>query len=230
MPAFYIDIHTHRDSPGTTDVISVNNILLQNASERLAVPGWYSVGLHPWDSDSLNFDQDLLIRLMDMPGLIAVGECGLDKLRGAPIPVQTEIFTKQALIAGDHDKPLIIHCVQAWQEIMAIRKDIHPKNPWIIHGFRGKPELAKQLVDQGFYLSFGDSLLSLNSPVTVSFKNIPADRFFLETDESLRPVQEIYRAAAAIKNLSLADLQSLLMNNFKTVYRTDGTSRMATTN
>jgi TatD DNase family protein len=119
---------------------------------------------------------------------------------------------------------MIIHCVQAWQEIIALKKEIRPKVPWIIHGFRGKPELAGQLINHGFYLSFGDTILYQNNTTAQSLKSIPEDFLFLETDISEHTIESIYQAASVIKNLPLDVMQNMLQRNFELVFGIHGTS------
>lgn len=223
----YYDIHTHKERSMNCDTLAIRSIRVQEFSEQITADGFFSAGWHPWDSGAVAFEMEKLTRLAANPAMVAVGECGLDKLRGANMTIQAGLFRQQAFLAESAQKPLIIHCVQAWQEIISIKKDIIPDMPWIIHGFRGKPELARQLADYGFYLSFGESLLKENSPAAASLKQVPSDRFFLETDESLHTISEIHEAAALIKSLSLAELQTCVEQNIKTVFRIDGTSRMA---
>lgn len=223
----YIDIHTHHDSPDRADTIAIRNVAIQEAPN--AVPGQYrySVGLHPWDTGLVDFKPDFMNNLLGYPGYVAVGECGLDRMRGADMTNQARLFREQALMAEKHGKPVIIHCVQAWQEIIAARKSIRPDVAWIIHGFQGRPELADQLIHNGFFLSFGESILKENGAAARSLANIPSDRFFLETDVSSRLIGEIYLATARIKRLSLTELQNSLLRNFEKAFGIHGTSRMA---
>jgi len=229
MPLLFIDIHTHSSATGRQDVIAVKNIFQQNTGDIQPDKGWFSYGLHPWDSGSITINTDLFDAVIRRPEILAVGECGLDRLRGAGLVLQGKVFRHQAQIAEIHQKPVIIHCVRAWQEILALKNDLRPAAPWIIHGFRGKPELADRLIDNGFYLSFGESLLILKDSASGVFKNTPANRFFLETDESKYTIEDIYFAACRIKNLSLEGLQQCMLQNFETVFGIHGTSGMATT-
>ena len=73
---------------------------------------------------------------------------------------------------------------------MALKKDFPRTLPCVIHGFRGKPQLAGNLLSQGFHLSFGFRF----NPQSLLL--CPPDRIFLETDEDPRPVEELYRTAA----------------------------------
>jgi TatD DNase family protein len=227
MPGIYIDIHTHSEQKNRPDVIFLKNIRIQDAKDLNGNELYFSAGIHPWDTINPLPDPAIPASMIVSPGLIAIGECGIDRLRGADIAVQTHVFRQHALMAEAHSKPLIIHCARAWQEIIALKNEIRPKVPWIIHGFRGKPELASQLTGHGFYLSFGEHILSLDSTAGASLKIIPIDRLFLETDVSRHAIEDIYRAAAEIKNISLTELQKGLVQNFEKVFQVDGTSRMA---
>jgi TatD DNase family protein len=75
--------------------------------------------------------------------------------------------------------------VKAYSEIMALKRELRPMQPWIIHGFRGKPELARQLLCADFYISLGERF----NPAAAAV--IPADRLLVETDDSTMPIAEI---------------------------------------
>ena len=97
----------------------------------------------------------LLTEALFDPSVIALGEAGLDKSIDAPLSLQTEVFTEQVKLSEAFRKPLVIHCVKAWDELLAVKKDLNPQMPWVIHGFRGNDILAEQLIRKGLYLSFG---------------------------------------------------------------------------
>lgn len=227
MSGIFIDIHTHHCLLNRPDLISVQNVLMQNASDFVVGQGLFSIGLHPWESDTILLDNQLFEKNIARPEMIAVGECGLDRLRGAGMKTQTGLFIRQAGIADAHHKPLFVHCVRAWQEIIALKTEMSPKVPWMIHGYRGKARVAEQLLDCGFYLSFGENILWMNPVLTGIVKNTPNDRFFLETDEGSKPIEEIYRVAAKIKDMTLSELQDQMLQNFKIITASGGTSGMA---
>jgi TatD DNase family protein len=212
----YIDVHTHSGLKQSQGVIAIKNILIEEAEKLIPGDEYYSIGVHPWDTAKPFFNPDLPADFFAKPHFVAIGECGIDKL--------------QALLSETHHKPLIIHCVRAWQEILDLKNEIRPKSFWIIHGFRGKPELAKQLVNSGFYLSFGESLINPKPGIVESFSQVPLNRLFLETDVSSHPIEMIYQAASLIKNIPLLELQRELMQNFEKVFGIYGTSRLASTN
>jgi TatD DNase family protein len=87
----------------------------------------------------------------------------------------------------------------------------------VIHGFSKKVELAKQLIANGFYISFGKYLLK-NPELESVFKSIPNDRFFLETDTIEEGIQDVYALAAKYKNLDLNELQEIVNKNYTTVF------------
>lgn len=138
------DIHTH--NPEATDAV-----INLEPGMTLRPDALYSVGWHPWWPAP---DMDWVRSLAADPRVVMIGETGIDKKRSALTPAeQMELTRQHAMLAEEFGKPLILHIVGAWQEIMALRKELHPAQPWIIHGFRGKAELAQQLIRAGFTLS-----------------------------------------------------------------------------
>lgn len=134
---------------------------------------YYSAATHPWDAGSPR----KLDRLPESPRIVAVGETGIDKLKGPAIDVQMRELLKWIDVSESHSLPLILHVVKAFPEIISLKKELSPAQPWIIHGFRGKPELAKELLRHGFFLSLGER----HNPETATI--IPPDRLLLESDE-----------------------------------------------
>lgn len=170
--ARFDDIHSHsRRGPAV-----VTN--LPYGEEITTAPGeaWYSVGFHPWDTARSMPDMEYLRRVASDPRVVAVGEAGIDRLRGADADTQREVFRCQAILAEEVGKPLIIHCVRAWDDIMALRRQLKPAVEWIIHGFRGGAPQAAQLLRSGFMLSLGER----HAPQAELF--IPDERRYRETD------------------------------------------------
>lgn len=139
----------------------------------------YSVGIHPWHTaDATPQQWQLLEQLASRPDVVAIGETGLDKLSSVPFATQLDAFRRHIALSERTGKPLIIHNVRANQELIALRSSLRPSRPWIIHGFRGKPQLARMFLDHGFYLSLGPT----HNPDTLAI--IPPDRLLHETDQS----------------------------------------------
>lgn len=135
----------------------------------------YSVGWHPWWP--LPADMAWVESTAADPRVVIIGECGIDRRRGVgTVDEQTALTRRHAELAERLAKPLLLHVVGAWSEIIALRRAMRPAQPWIIHGFRGKPELARQLLDAGFHISLGERY----NPATLAV--IPPDRLFRESD------------------------------------------------
>ncbi len=150
----FTDIHTHNPAAGADAVICVDPV--EQPMGELRPDRFYSAGIHPWNAAKADeAAMQALERLVGLPNVVAVGEAGLDKLRGPGLDVQQQVFVSQARLAEQARKPLVIHAVRAWAELLRLKRLIKPEQPWIIHGFRGNPELARQLVDHGFHISLG---------------------------------------------------------------------------
>lgn len=179
----------------------------------------YSAGLHPWHILGNNADECLLE--IEKAGcdkrMIAVGECGLDRLISTDFEIQKSVFRKQIDIAEKLQKPLIIHCVRAMNELIAIKKQSPPKVPWILHGFTGNQDITRNLIRHGFYFSVGEPMLKDQRKYS-SFREIPTDRLFLETDDRNISIQNIYLLAAQIREIDQVALIESIFYNFKTVF------------
>jgi TatD DNase family protein len=169
------------------------------------------------NENRLEEDFQVVDEKLALPECLALGECGLDKRSETPFEVQQLVFEKQLALAEKHQKPVVIHCVAAFQELVEIKKRLKIGIPMIVHGFSKKAELAKQLMDNGFYVSFGKNLLR-NPELESVFKSIPNDRFLLETDMVEEGIQEVYALAAKYKEMELFELQGIVNKNYTTVF------------
>lgn len=195
------DIHTHNKKCDSQSSILNCNIYI--TGKRI------SIGMHPWDISSDWREQFAKIRANACKeNVCAIGECGLDRLKSpASEELQQEVFRAHALLAEEVKKPLIIHCVKGFDTIIAQHKEIFPEQAWIIHGFRGKPQQAEQLIKNGFYISFGDKFN------IESIKATPLERLFIESDESKNCIDKIYDEIAKAKGCSIAELCTAIMHN-----------------
>ena len=139
---------------------------------------------------------------------------------------QNPYFQKQLVLAEKYQKPVVIHCVAAFHEVIEIKKKLNISVPMIIHGFSKNEQVAKSLLDNGFYLSFGKYLLrsrpetsGFGTELKDVFLNIPNDRFFLETDTIEESIEEVYALAAKYKNIEIEELQKQIMSNYKDVFK-----------
>ena len=211
----YLDIHTHH-AWQNDNVIGIQSLSLTN-DLFLAMPKTklISVGLHPWYAklDTLETQMRYLRVVARQKNVKLIGECGLDKLRGEPIDVQIEILTQQILLAEKLNKPLILHCVKAFSELISLKDKLNVKVPMIIHGFNKNKELGKQLLAKGFILSFGAGILKPNSSVAQLLQE--TDHFFLETDDSDISIEEIYSYAANLKKCSVEVLKARIFADWE---------------
>jgi TatD DNase family protein len=216
----YIDIHNHggKPSPG---IFIVENLMAHEGRMPSETEGMaFSLGVHPWFLNETNIFP-LLSRVKEMAAgntLIALGEAGFDKLRGPSPEIQRKAFEEQAKIAEEVGKPLFIHCVRAWDELQLSHKTVKPHMPWIVHGFRGKKELARQLISRNMYLSFWfDFVIRPESSELI--KGLPSERIFLETDGSDVDIKEIYSKVAQDIGISIEELKSIILSNFNRVFK-----------
>ena len=180
----------------------------------------YSCGAHPWylEEESIEAQIGKVRQYSSLPGVIALGEAGFDRLRGAENSLQEKAFRAHVKISEEVKKPLFIHCVKGWDELLRCNKEMNPSMPWIIHGFRGKPGLAEQLLEKGFFLSpWVEWAMGPNSVETL--KSIPVNRLFLETDGFDISIEQVYRAVAEHLGLEVQILKEHLLENFYSCFR-----------
>lgn len=198
------------------DVEFVDNIELYNLDPKK----FYSAGIHPWYLDENRYEEQLYIldKLANNPQIKAIGEAGLDKLKGASFETQEKVFLASIRTAERVGKPVIIHCVRSFAELMSIAKIVKPKVPLIVHGFNKNIELAQDLIKKGFYLSFGSDLLK-NDALKDVLKSISVEQIFFETDDKEIEIREIYDAAAKVMGLEIEKLEEIIFENYLVVFK-----------
>jgi len=207
----YIDIHTHNKiNNNIFKIVCSNSIDNKNS--------YYSVGIHPWNINNLNVDINIIKEKIRFNNVLAIGEIGLDRTINTKINFQKNVFYSQLKIAIEIKKPVIIHCVKAYSDFQQIIKENH--YTYIFHGFNANLLIANYLINNGCYLSFGNKLLT-NKKLQNTFKQLPTNKIFFETDESNINIKDIYIFAAKLLNIELFQLQNLIQNNFKTIFGID---------
>ncbi|PBJ15636.1 TatD family hydrolase [Flavobacterium sp. ACN6] len=211
----YFNFHTHQFT-NQSDVLELVN---QYPKEFDASIAFYSIGIHPWYIDENRIDADLKIieEKLQTENCLAIGECGLDKRIEVPFDLQISVFEKQLALAQKFKKPVVIHCVAAFQEVIEIKKRLKITVPMIIHGFSKNKQVAEQLIAAGFYLSFGKYLLK-NPDLKTVFEYVPNDRFFLETDTMEESIEQVYELASQYKGLNIKELKTIISSNYKSVF------------
>lgn len=197
-----IDSHTH-NSQAHNAVIACDPIQFSPTDGTL-----YSVGIHPW-----NTTQEItgMLAALDTVArhrqVVAIGETGLDALRGATLDVQLALFKHHIELAKSTGKPLIIHMVRTMQQVLKAWHESQQTVPWVIHGMRGKPQVAQQLLTAGFYLSFGPRF----NPDTVAL--VPPSRLLIETDDSGAVIDDVASAVAKARNTSVGNILDIATAN-----------------
>ncbi len=188
----FVDIHTHRPTG--------RHIELRTA------------GIHPWEADRRS-----AASLRPLPeGVQAIGETGLDYVRGASRERQSALFREQLALARESGLPVVIHCVKAFEPVMKELAACTPRAV-LFHGFIGSPEQARQAVGRGYYLSFG--MRSFASPRSVeALRATPLAQLFLETDEGETPIETVYAQAAALRGTTVDALRQALSENYRRLF------------
>ena len=124
----------------------------------------YSIGLHPSSLPLAERLSDLIDQMRSLlatvPKIVAVGECGIDKVRSnASLAEQQAWLEAQMRLACQLHRPILLHTVRAWSETIEIRRELAQEfdqlPPMVLHGFRARGEVAQMMLSQGFALSFG---------------------------------------------------------------------------
>ena len=198
------DVHTHNKQNAVA-----NAIVNCGIGDDFSLYPHFSLGIHPWDvSESwacafagLNRTLEGLFELGGISRLSAIGEIGLDKVCGVSMEQQLACFEAQLLLASHYGKPVIVHCVKAVDELLAVFARLRFGKPVVFHGFRGKAEQARQLLSKGFYLSFGPRFHAESLRLAYA-----SGRMFLETDDSCMDISEVYASASKALNISATDI------------------------
>ena len=165
-----------------------------------------SFGLHPWDAGnrSAGWLEALRARLAAEPRA-AVGEIGLDRwmldrarpddprlagLRRAPLEEQGEVFLKQLALAASEDRPVTIHCLQAYGALEGVLRHVStPARGFLLHAYGGPAELVPVFAERGAYFSFNGAFLAERHAAKLEvFRRVPADRLLVETDAPAMPL------------------------------------------
>ena len=210
----FINIHSHQ-SQQKNDFVITN---LYNHFEQVVAGGIYSAGLHPWYLNETTWVEEMkaLEQFSNNKNVLAIGECGLDKICTTGFLLQQHVFAAQIGLANKINKPLIIHCVKAYEEVVQQLQQNNNRVPVIFHGFNKNKILAQQLIHKGFYLSFGKALQQ--PAMQELIKILPADKIFLETDDAAVNIEMIYLLATQALQLDVNSLSLQIKKNAATVF------------
>ncbi len=192
-----LDIHTHKGALQPEGVVSCRPGEFSPVKGQL-----YSVGIHPWDmAAGITLETwKQLEEALGNPQVVALGECGIDIPKGGALYKQMLALKKEIEMSESFGKPLIIHNVKAQEILIGIKKDMKPQQPWLIHGFRGKPTVAQMLTDAGMVLSFGERFNE------ATLAGLDKNLIFAETDESELTIEAIIARMSAARGEDLTDV------------------------
>lgn len=216
----FVNVHAHA-AGGEICLLDVGTSL-SDAPRR--APGlWYSVGFHPVRlAGGAPLDWAAFRAALSAEGVVAVGECGLDRRLPVPLDGQMSVFLRQAEEAESRSLPLVVHCVRAYPELVAARRSGAFRMPWVVHGFNNNGQTLGMLLRHGFHVSLGGALLNPGSNAARLLPGIPPARLFLETDDRPLGIRSVYEAAAARLGLSLEELKRQIYANFNNVFLWNG--------
>lgn len=173
-----------------------------------------SVGIHPWESDHEQYAEfSLLSEALCDKRVVALGEVGLDPLRGAPIERQLYILRSQLKYAVSLRMPVVFHIVRRYDLLLELASEYNAESQWAVHGFRGQPQVARQLADARIYMSLGRKFNPESAAV------IPDDLLLVETDtEPEEAIVEIIKAVADARGQSASEVAKLASDNLARFY------------
>ncbi len=185
-----IDIHTHRP----TEAVTIR-----------------TVGVHPWHAAECSLPSVEAIEAAD-----AVGEIGLDKACGVDFEMQRALFVKQLELAERFEKPVVLHCVRAFEEVMTLLER-YTLRAVLFHSFIGSREQAARAVKKGYYLSFGARTEGSNKTIE-ALRETPLERLFVETDETDTTIEAMYLTIARLRGTEVEELEEATAENYKRIF------------
>ncbi len=210
----YINIHTHHLTNENGISIYNNRFLFDT---EIKTDHLFSIGIHPYDINLVdeNSFKELEKKLSDK-NCKAIGECGLDKLKNKDLKSQKIVLQKQLELAVKYNKPVIIHCVKAFDELIELCKPFENKIQLIIHGFNKSEELALQLISTGFYLSLNHTIFKIEN---FDFTKLPINKLFFETDDyTLILISDVYKKASIKLKMDVNELKEKIYTNFNLLF------------
>ena len=215
----YIDIHTHSLNLDD-ETITIRNISPGLEIAAFSGRNFFSSGLHPWHLKLPEENNILLASVQaaaEINHVIFIGETGLDKRCSTDFEEQKRIFEAQIIIAEENSKPMIIHCIRAYNELLEIHKKMNPRMTWIFHAYNGSLEMTRKLAAENFMFSFGEYLFLRGAKAVESFKYLPLNKIFFETDENRDNVKQMYIHGSILKKTPVEELKKATWDNFNRI-------------
>ncbi len=215
----FLNFHAHQQMPAENEIV-IQSLFLQNDliikhSDKI----FFTAGLHPWHADQLSESEitERLEKLIQNKSIIAIGETGLDKLKGVDWETQKKVFRAHIEIADKYNLPLIVHSVKAHNEVLKLKIESKSKIPWVIHHFNGSKQMAMDFINHGFYLSLCYHINNSGSKLSGYLGELPVNKIFLETDDFNIDIKDLYSVAAKKFNMNTENFKKQLINNLNSL-------------
>lgn len=242
---FHLDLEGVVERMQKSGLVAAINIGVDAASSEESVTlserfTWLSaaVGIHPHSADKWESQIDTIKRLSRHPKVVAIGEIGLDYYRNeVPAADQVAAFQAQLDVALSVEKPVILHCRDAYPQVLAVLTDYYlprlgSRLPGVVHSFTGTPPQVQQFLKIGFYIGINNIVTYPNSTaLQEAVKMIPLERLLLETDSPYLPPQhlrgercepayvvEAARKVAELKGVSLKQVMDITTQNARDLF------------
>ena len=218
-------------NPGCSLESSRNAVALANANDYI----YAAVGSHPDVADEVNEEvlEEYRKLCKQNPKVKAIGEIGLDyHYEDIPREIQLRAFRMQMELARELDLPVIVHEREAHEDGMNVVRDF-PEVTGVFHCYSGSAEMARQLVEKGWYIGFTGVLTFKNARKALEVATgIPRDRIVIETDcPYMAPVPfrgkrndpglvcHMAEKLAEIRGITAGEAARLTLENGKRLYR-----------
>jgi TatD DNase family protein len=240
LRAQWTDVLARAGEAGVVQVIAIGTTLadstpvLDLAAAHRGI--FAAVGIHPNDAASAHpYDWDEVATLVDRPRVVALGETGLDRhWDRTPFPVQQDYFGRHLELAHERDLPVVIHCREAEEDVIAQLRALNRPVKGVLHSFASHWDHAQAFLDLGLYLSFAGMLTFSNKtldPLRDAAAKAPIDRILVETDspylspfpfrgKTNEPARVALTAArlAELRGMSLDDLARATTANARRLF------------
>ncbi|MBQ7880994.1 MAG: TatD family hydrolase [Clostridia bacterium] len=226
---------------GVSDAITIGSNL-EDSLVSFEIAGKYSniycaVGIHPEEVESFDFErlENIVKENIRTGKLVAIGEIGLDYYwRKDNKEEQIKIFKQQIELAKQYNLPIVVHCRDAYGDVLEILKEYAPYNAGgVIHCYSGSIEWAKEVIKLGFLISFTGVVTYPNaSNIQEVAKWVDMDKFMMETDSPFltpvpfrgkknNPSYVVYTAKyiAELKNKKIEEIDNITTNNAKKLFK-----------
>ena len=198
------DAHTHTIP---------DNLIGIYQSDAFYTESLFSVGIHPWDAEVKSVRE--IIPALHHENCRAIGEVGLDRLKGPSMEIQHAMLLAQLALANELQKPVIFHLVRAWDEFYSLVKS-QQHTPWIIHGFNS-PKQVSRLLQTKVIFSLGPA--SLQNPHMHSIlTQIPLNRVLFETDDTAIDIHQVYLDYSQATSTPLEEVYAQIEQNFLAIF------------